>query len=276
MDARLQRRVQRYGWDRAAGFYENCWAEQLAPAQDRLLEMADLAPGESVVDVACGTGLVTVPAARAVAPGGRVFATDISDGMLESARAACSAAGVSGVEYHRMGAEKLVVPAETFDAALCALGLMYVPEPAEAIRQMYTALRPGGRMVLAVWGARRNCGWAGIFPVVDARVNTDVCPMFFHLGTGSILAEIAEQEGFTDVSIERISTELCYGSEEEVVEASFAGGPVAMAYSRFDPELRAEAHAEYLETIAQYRTVAGYRIPGEFVIVSGVRSDVRS
>ena len=58
MDARLQRRVQRYGWDKAAASYESHWQRQLAPAQDRLLDLAALQPGERVIEVAAGTGLV--------------------------------------------------------------------------------------------------------------------------------------------------------------------------------------------------------------------------
>ena len=59
MDAKLQRRIQRYGWDKAVDMYEQHWQQQLAPAQTRLLEMADIRPGDRVLDVACGTGLVT-------------------------------------------------------------------------------------------------------------------------------------------------------------------------------------------------------------------------
>ena len=68
MDARVQRRVQRYGWDKAAGYYARFWATQLEPAQRRLLELAALELGERVLDVACGTGLVTLPAAEAAGP----------------------------------------------------------------------------------------------------------------------------------------------------------------------------------------------------------------
>lgn len=77
MDARLQLRVQRYGWDRASQHYERFWANQLAPARAALLDLAALAPGESVLDVACGTGLVTFPAANNVGRTGKVTGTDL-------------------------------------------------------------------------------------------------------------------------------------------------------------------------------------------------------
>ena len=73
MDGRLQRRVQRYGWDRASAHYEKFWSEQLRPAQRRSLELAAVRPGERVLDVACGTGLVTFPAAEAAGATGFVF-----------------------------------------------------------------------------------------------------------------------------------------------------------------------------------------------------------
>ena len=67
MQPKLQRRIQRYGWDLAASDYEPLWRTQLASAQKELLALARLAPGERVLDVACGTGIVTLNAARAAA-----------------------------------------------------------------------------------------------------------------------------------------------------------------------------------------------------------------
>ena len=272
MDARLQRRVQRYGWDRAAEHYPRFWQAQLAPAQEALLALAGLRPGERVIDIACGTGLVSIPAARAVAPGGELLGTDISDAMVESATAEAARAGIPHARFERMGAEELAMPDGRFDASLCALGLMYVPEPPDAVREMRRVLRPGGRAVAAVWGARERCGWAGIFPVVDERVRSEVCPLFFRLGTGETLARTFSAAGFEDVETVRISTRLEYESEAETLGAAFAGGPVAMAYSRFDERTRADAHAAYLDTIAPFRRGSGYDIPGEFVIVRGVRA----
>jgi ubiquinone/menaquinone biosynthesis C-methylase UbiE len=238
MDARLQRRVQRYGWDKAAPHYERYWAEQLLPAQDRLLELADLQPGDRVLEVAAGTGLVTLRVARAVGPTGKVLATDISEAMVTALEATAAAADLVTVTVRRADAEELGVEPESFDAALCALGLMYVPDPLAATREMARAVRPGGRVVAAVWGARSKCGWAEIFPIVERRVASEVCPLFFQLGTGDALQLTMEAADLTDIRIDRIATTLRYDSAEDACGAAFAGGPVALAYSRFDEPTR--------------------------------------
>lgn len=269
MDPRLQLRVQRYGWDRAAHVYERAWSRQLAPAQDLLLDMADLQHGEEVLELACGSGLVTRRIAASVGPTGHVTATDLSEEMLERAKQATR--DMDHLSFRRMDAGELDLPDDRFDAALCALGLMYVPDPATAFREMFRVLRPGGRAAAAVWGTRKACGWADIFPIVDARVNTEVCPLFFQLGTGDTLPDRLTDAGFHHVRVERITTTLEYASPEEALEAAFEGGPVAMAYSRFDEPTRAEVHGEYLDSIAPYQTGDGYRIPGEFVVARGDR-----
>jgi len=271
MEPNLMRRVQRYGWDKAAPVYEQFWAAQLRPAQERLLERADLRPGERVLDVACGTGLATFPAAERVGPTGVVVGTDISTQMVSDAAAIAAERGVTNTRFVRTDAETLKLDDEApFDAALCALGLMYVPDPVEGIRRMAERVRPGGRVVAAVWGQRGNCGWAEIFPIVDARVETDVCPLFFGLGTGNALALGFSQAGLGDLTEDRLSVTLDYPDDESALGAAFAGGPVALAYARFDEATRAEAHAEYLASIAGFRAGSGYRIPGEFVVVRGV------
>jgi len=271
MESGLQRRIQRYGWDKAAIYYENFWHKQLKPAQDKLLEMANLRPGEKIIDIACGTGLVSFAAAEKLNPAGFVMGTDISDNMVAICRQQAKEKNYSNVQFERMDAEELAVPDGEYDAALCALGLMYVPDPVRALKEMHRAIKHGGRAVAAVWGQRDHCGWAEIFEIVDKRVATEVCPMFFNLGNKDILKRNFEVAGFSNVVFERLNTELIYHSDEEACGAAFAGGPVALAYHKFPEQEKKEAHVEYLDSIRSYQQGGGYAVPGEFVIAMGMK-----
>jgi ubiquinone/menaquinone biosynthesis C-methylase UbiE len=231
--------------------------------------MAALVPGERVLDVACGTGLITFRGADSVGPNGCVVATDISERMVEHIRTVAAARRLTNVTARRSHAEEATFDAASFDAVLCGLGLMYVPQPLAALHEMRRLLKSGGRAAVAVWGARARCGWAEIFPIVDRRVKSEVCPMFFQLGTGESLRLNLESAGFAEVQTSRISTTLEYDSADEALGAAFVGGPVALAYSRFDERTRREVHAEYLDSIAPFSRGSGYAIPGEFVVARG-------
>jgi len=271
LKANLQRRVQRYGWDRASRYYENSWQRQLRPAHDLLLVFSACKEGEQVLDIAAGTGLVTFRLAEQVGKRGHVLGTDISEEMVKLGRQIAESRKIINVEFRRMGAEALEVDDSTFDLVVCALGMMYVPEIDTAFNEMYRVLKAGGRASAVVWGQRKNCGWAEIFPIVDARVSSDVCPLFFQLGTGDLLKKSFDQSGFSDIEVKRIETTLEYSSTEEACEAAFLGGPVALAYAKFNPVMKEEVKAEYIHSIEPFRTAVGYAIPGEFVVGVGYK-----
>src|SRR5262245_24915343 len=188
MEARLQRRIQRYGWNLAAADYEPLWQAQLASAHARMMTCAALAPGQRVLDVACGTGLIALPVAEAIGPRGFVVGVDISEQMVDAARERAIERELANVSFARMDAENLALPDAGFDVVLCALGLMFMPDPEQAIGEMRRVLRPGGRLVVAVWGERARCGWSTLFSIVDAEVTSEVCPLFFRMGQGDTLA----------------------------------------------------------------------------------------
>jgi ubiquinone/menaquinone biosynthesis C-methylase UbiE len=270
MEAKLQRRVQRYGWDLAATDYEPLWQAQLAEAQAALLAWASPVPGEQVLDIACGTGLVSFEAARAVSVRGHVLGIDLSERMVDAAERRARGNRLSNCSFSRMDAETLALPDTSFDVVLCALGLMYMPDPAQALREMRRVLRAGGRVSLAVWGERSKCGWSAIFPIVDDEVASEVCPLFFRLGEQDTLACLCGAATFEDVRHRRITTTLTFANANEACDAAFIGGPVALAWSRFNGEVRARVRARYLDAIESWRHGQGYRIPAEFVIVAAV------
>lgn len=177
---------------------------------------------------------------------------------------------MANASFMRMDAEALELPDASFDVVLCALGLMYVPDPERALREMRRVLRPGGRIVLAVWGERSRCGWSAVFPIVDAEVASDVCPLFFRLGQGDTLAQLCGDAKFDAIEHRRIAATLSYADAEEACAAAFVGGPAALAWSRFDADVRARVRARYVEAIEPWRRAGGYELPGEFVLVAAV------
>lgn len=272
MDANLQRRVQRYGWDKAASVYERSWRANVEPAQDTLLELAGLKPGNRVLDVACGTGLLTFKAAARVGAGGEVIGTDIAGQMVATARDAATGGGIANVSFARMDAEAQEFGDCSFDVVLCALGLMYVPDPERAVREFHRVARPRGRAGAVVWGHRDRCGWAEIFRIVDARVQSDVCPMFFRLGTGEALRQAFVAAGFVDIVARRLQTRLFFSTADEACKAAFSGGPAGLAYGRFSDSTKVEIHGEYLASLEPYRLGVGYSVPGEFVVIAGTKA----
>ncbi|MBW3643660.1 MAG: methyltransferase domain-containing protein [Actinobacteria bacterium] len=122
------------------------------PVSADLLRTADLQLGERVLDVACGTGVIARLAAEQVGSTGSVTGIDVAPDMIEVARGTPAPAEPQ-IDWHVGNATSLPFPDESYDAVLCQMGLMFIPDRVAAIREMRRVVRPGGRVVLNTPGA---------------------------------------------------------------------------------------------------------------------------
>lgn len=141
-------------YDQLAEDFDQLTSRYTAALADQLVAMADIAAGDRILDVGCGTGVVTLLAARKVGEGGRVVGLDLSEGMLTKAEAAGIASGLSGrIEWVRGDAEHLPFADGRFDAVLSLYALRHFPNPDQALREMYRCCAPGGSVLVAVGSA---------------------------------------------------------------------------------------------------------------------------
>lgn len=163
-DAAKYKNAQREQWnkDGAAWLRWNSTLDRWYGEATRLmLDMARVRAGQGILDIAAGAGEPAVSAARQVGPGGYVLATDISEGILELARQVARERGLEQIETRVMDGEKLDLPDASFDAVLCRLGLMYMPDPVRALREWRRALKAGGRVAVVVFSTPERNPWGG-------------------------------------------------------------------------------------------------------------------
>lgn len=268
MDARLFRRVQRYGWDAAAGAYDRGWVPVLERLTRGCVDRAALGRGERVLDMATGPGVGAFIAARAVGPTGAVTGIDISEKMVALAKLRAAEGGLSNVSFERRDMEETGAPDAGYDAVLCAFGLMFAAERNAALAEIRRVLVSGGRVSTVVWGRRSHCAWSDVFPIVDRHVQSEVCPNFFSLGVPGVPEHAFALAGLRDVFVERVAVTLSWASEDEACCSMLEGGPVALAWSRFSAEARAEVRSAYLASIDPFRRGQRYDVAAEVVFVS--------
>ena len=120
----------------------------------RAVELADLRCGQRVLDVGCGTGASALPAAQAVGPGGRVVGLDVAMQMLAVARHKAFMQNLENVEFRWADMGACGEAYESFDAIISVFSIFFVTDMEAQVAELWRMLRPGGRLVVTVWGER--------------------------------------------------------------------------------------------------------------------------
>jgi SAM-dependent methyltransferase len=143
------------GWERQRGFL---W-DMTRNVSERLVELLDPRPGETILELAAGSGDTGFLAAARLGPGGRLLSTDVAHDMVESARRRAAELELDNAEFAVADAQSLDLPDASVDGVLCRWGFMLMPDPGAALAETRRVLRPGGRAALAVWAEPERNPW---------------------------------------------------------------------------------------------------------------------
>lgn len=169
------------------------WASRVADA-------AGIRVGQRVLDVACGTGVLTRALADRVRPGGTVVGLDVNDGMLAVAQRRAP-----DIDWRQGRAETMPFEAGSFDAVVSQFGLMFFDDKRAAIREMARVLRPGGRLAVAVWDALENTpGYATVTDLLQRLFGDDVADALrapFALGGLERLTALFDDAGLAGLEV---------------------------------------------------------------------------
>ena len=223
-----------------------------APLAADLLDTAAVGPGERVLDVACGTGVVARLAAERVGPTGTIKGLDLNPGMLAVARNVTPPG--RSIEWREGSAEAMPFPDEAFDVVLCQLGLMFVPDKAAALGEMRRVLVSGGRLGINVPGPTPP-----VFKIVDEALQRHIGPeaagfvgIVFSLNEPDEIRTLIGGAGFRDVRVDKGSRKLPLPPPGEFLWQYVHSTPLAAMVARVDDRRRAALEREVVEGLQPF------------------------
>jgi len=234
-------------------FVPAIFAQWAAP----LLDAAGVGAGQSVLDVACGTGVLARTAAERVGRTGRVVGLDLNDGMLTVARRLRP-----DLEWRRGDAADLPFTDGTFDAVLCQSGLMFFPEPAQALREMGRVSRPGGVVGVQVYSSLNDQPGYGPWTAAVARhagaEAVSLLSTYWQHGDLDVLTRRFATAGLEVTAVEKRVGTARYGSVEELVRTEIGTTPLI---DRITDATERRILADSEQVLGRFRTEFGLEVP---------------
>lgn len=234
----------------AAEVYQDLFVPSLfEPWAERVADAAKISPGDAVLDVACGTGVLAREARRRVGEEGQVTGLDLNPAMLAVARREAS-----GITWEEGPAESLPFDDGAFDAVVCQFSLMFFEDREAALAEMWRVLGPGGRLAVAVWDRLENSpGYLELASFLEDHLGAEGgegLRASFTLGDPKALTGLFAGAGIQDAEVATLPGEADFPSLASFVGAELKGWTLADSIddARFE-ELLAEAKAPFARFI---------------------------
>lgn len=240
----------------------------LEPMALRLLEGVELGPGQRVLDVACGTGIVARLAAPRVAPSGVVTGVDLNSGMLSVARACAAEAGLQ-IDWKRGDAAALPLGDAAFDAVFCQQGLQFFPDKPRALREMHRVTRPGGMVAVSVFAPpsrfSRALAEALTLHVGEEVAQRSLAP--FALADAEELRTLVNTVPFATVEIRNVVLMRRVEPTQKWLLEYSSAMPYGAAVIQMDPATRAKMVREIAGRLRDLWDVDSFVVPTEIRLV---------
>jgi SAM-dependent methyltransferase len=258
------------GWDGRYAFLERT----ARPVVERMLERLAPAPGQTILELAAGSGLVGFAAAELVGPGGHVIVSDFAEAMVEAAQRRAAELGLENVECRVLDAERLELPDDAVDGVLCRWGYMLMADPAAALAETHRVLRRGGRLSCAVFGAAERNPWAALpARVLEERGHMPPpepgAPGILALGDREHLRRLFTAAGFAEPQIDEVPFTWRFADDDDYWEfLTRAAGAVAMVLGRLEETERARVREEIADRASAFDGGDGIELPALSLVVS--------
>jgi ubiquinone/menaquinone biosynthesis C-methylase UbiE len=262
--------MSQQGQWQVAGSAPEIYERELVPAvfgpwAPILIELAHLKPGDRVIDIACGTGIVARIAATKVGARGVVAAVDLNPGMLNVARSLKSMDDSASVQWQEASADRLPYPDGSFDVAYCQLGLQFFADRPAALREMRRVLSKKGRLAIMVWGGiQESPGFAAFAEILERNVGPAAATIMrapFGLSDADELSRLVAAADFRDIAVQRRVGAVEFPTVERFVASYVAGSPLAGHVSQASDAARESLTADTKLALEKYVGSRGLSFP---------------
>jgi ubiquinone/menaquinone biosynthesis C-methylase UbiE len=258
------------GWDERHAYLE----EVARPVTEKMLEQLEPSPGDAILDLAAGTGVVGFSAASLVGPAGRVIVSDFADAMVEVASRRAEELGLDNVECRVLDAERLDLPDGSVDGVLCRWGYMLMADAGAALRETRRALRADGRVACAVFAGPEQNSWAALpSRVLQQRGHIPPpevgAPGILALADRDRLQLLFKEAGFADPAIEEVAFGFRFAGMDDYWEfLNGAAGAIAMVLTRLGEDERERIRGEIAKQLDAFGGSGEIELPATSLVVS--------